>query len=91
MYLTTLTYWRHNESSPLFLSVIRFLENSDSFTGSDLRILRDYFKHWITFPLHKFPNERDKDNLLDLLNNAQNIGDLNVIYGRLLTFGIDPL
>ena len=83
-----LIYWMHSNIEELKNAVTNYF--NEIATSEDVPILRDYLKHWVSFPVHGFENEGDRFTLLGELDNAQTLEDINTITHKLLDFGIDP-
>lgn len=83
-----LIYWLNSNSEELKKSVDNYF--NDLATDEDIPILRDYLKHWVSYPLHQFEDEECRTILLKRLDNAQTIEDINKLSHDLLDFGIDP-
>ena len=86
----TLVYWRNEQSGQLIKSVEKLFSNYLDFSQEDADLIRSYLKHWTSFKGHYFPNEEDRQALLNQLNQAHSIQDFNKITSQLLTYGIDP-
>ncbi len=83
-----LVYYTHVLDPRLTEAVNNYYHSTN--TNEDIPMLRDYLKHWISFPLHQFENEDDRLILLGELDQCLTPDDINRITDKLLDFGIDP-
>lgn len=84
-------YWRDEASGALAPAVRRYLLKPHTMTGSDIALMREYLREWISSPAWNIAGRANLPELRRAAREIATVDDIRIWLGRATEADVDPL